>query len=199
MDNLARVDAPNVLLAAPAFRGSASRACARLLSEDSRPPPPLIGVTFRQTPDRWLAAYAERLPELPEDVWLVCAGEHVRSATGDPIDGPQGITIRTVESPGNLTKLGVALTECIPEAADGDGPAARLCFESIGTLYQHADGRTVYQFLQVLSNHVSAHDVRAHYHVDPAAIDERDFGRLETLFDAVVRVSEGDEVAVRTR
>lgn len=203
MEALATLEADNVLLAAPAFNAAAGDACARLRAGDGA----MVGVTFTHTPDQWLAAHADRSREraggLPADVWLVCVGEQVRSAaepTAPEVESGSEVRVHAVSSAGNLTRLGVTLTECLPAAASAaDAPTAALCFESAGTLFQHADAKSVCQFFQVLADHVSAHGVRAHYHVDPTAVGERDLGRLAVLFDALVDVSEAGEVAVRTR
>lgn len=203
MEPLAALDAANVLLAAPTFSEATEEVCTRLRSGDGPAGRSLVAVTLTKTPDRWLEAQAGRLPD---DACLVCVGEQARSAAGSNAETAAGtagptadLTIRTVSNPGNLTRLGVALVECLPAAAPAGGaPETALCFESVGTLFQHADAGSVFQFFQVLTNHVAASGVTAHYHVDPTAVDEREFGRLAVLFDAVVDVSEGEEVSVRT-
>lgn len=206
MESLATLDAGNVLLSAPAFNAPAGEVCARLRSGDGATDRSLIGVTFTRTPDQWVAAHTDETATSPgrlPDVWLVCVGEQARSAAQPGVttlDPQADVTVETVSHPGNLTKLGVAMTECLPAAAPADGARiASLCFESVGTLFQHADATKVCKFFQVLSDHVTAHGVRAHYHVDPAVIDERDFNRLAVLFDAVVEVSDGGDVSIRTR
>ena len=203
MEALATLDAANVLLSAPAFNAPVREVCARLRSGDATADRSLIGVTFTQTPDQWLASRFDPPAGRPPDVWLVCVGEQARSTVASDVptaDAGADVSIRTVSSPGNLTKLGVALTECLPAAAPTDSSrTASLCFESVGTLLQHANPRSVFQFFQVLTDHVSAHGVTAHYHVDPTAVSEQDFNRLAVLFDAVIELSEGGDVSVRTR
>ena len=210
MESLATLEATNVLLATPRFEGAGEQACGRLLGggDDGA----IVGVTFTRSADQWLDDYSDRLGTLPPAVWLLPVGERARSATADGVNvrtvpstsgEPPGtdteVHVRPVEHPGNLTSLGVALTECLPEAAAHGSSPARLCFGSVTTLRQHVEARSIFQFFQVLSNHVAAHEVRAHYHVDPTAMAEQDVNRLKVLFDAVVEVDEEGDCTVRQR
>lgn len=108
------------------------------------------------------------------------------------------VQIRSVESPGNLTKIGVELNEMLTDWADVDGAIA-ICFESLTPLIQYSDVENVYRFLHVLTNQVKAVDARAHYHLDPGAHDNTDVNLLLTMVDAVVEPADDGGVRIRQR
>jgi len=198
------LDDANVLLRAPAFCPGEARACADLLSAVDPERTALLGVSPTRSPDQWLSAVADRLPALPGTVWLVDVGEGRRTAAAEgPVRRRRGdvdVTVATVPNPGNLTDLGVELTRGLDAVTGAEGPTdAVMCFESAGTLYHHADDRTVYQFFHELTERVAAADVRAHYHVTRGAMDERVERHLLLLFDTVVTVAEDGGVSVDRR
>jgi hypothetical protein len=129
---------------------------------------------------------------------VVLAGEATRSAAGAASldDGPSP-RITTVSSPGDLTGLGIEISEQLEAWAD-DGNQTVVCFHTLTTLFQYVDLEPAFQFLHVLTSRVRIADARAHYHVDPAAHDERELNTMRTLFDAVVAPSD-DGWTVRTR
>ena len=105
------------------------------------------------------------------------------------------MTIKTVSGRGNLTTIGVRLTECFDEVRAEDETTA-LSFDDLSTLFQYADSRTVTQFFQVLTNHTASHDVKAHNHVHPGAVDDTELNRLKIFADAVVRPDDGGDCRV---
>lgn len=200
-DSLAgRPDVSNVLLVSPAFDREGPMACPSYLEPSDASHVSVVGVTVVSTLDEWATGVLGDLGARPEHVCVVVVGEEARSvaASGEPASLPhEGIDVKHVASPGNLTEIGVRLTECI-EAIEPDAGTFTLCFESLTALLRHADVRTVFQFLNVLTSLVESNAGFAHYHLDPEAAGELDVARLRPLFDAVVE-REGGDVTVRTR
>lgn len=194
----------SVLVATPPQHDAATEACSTLT--EIAPPSELatIAVTLSKSPDEWLDAYRSHVGSLPAHVSIVDVGEETRSAASDgghpaPFpNGPDG-SIHTVQSPGNLTQLGVRITEAFDEIAELDSELSiSLCFDSISPLLLHAEADTVFKFLTVLTGKVSADDGFGHYHIDPGAHEEATVHMLTTVFDAVIR-ADGDDLTVRTR
>lgn len=198
--------ANNILLLASPMGSSDSDACSSLLSGDTPPGMDVLSVTFNQSPDarieQWRTAGG---PIDPANLGFIVVGERVRSATAarPSAEGPDlaglGPTIASVSSPGDLTGIGIELGNFFEDWAD-DGNELRLCFHTLTTLLQYADLRSVYRFVHALTGRVRSVRGVAHYHLDPAAHDERTVNTLLALFDAVAEHGpEGDWVVRRRR
>lgn len=150
--------------------------------------PAIVVVALAGSPIRWL------------DGWQSSANAEVERATfvvddaaswtaGDPetrLDAEArpttDVSVRTVSSPGNLTDIGVKLTEVL------DGHSAQrplLCFQSLTVLLQYAPLDEVYQFLHTLVSHVDRTEATAHFHLHADAHDDDTVATLRTLFDRV--------------
>lgn len=192
MDSVSDLTANNVLLAAPSAGDREREVCGELLAAPD--PDTLVGVTTAKTPDRWLSSHLHRTAATPDEVRLVCVGEHSRSATTDATESAP-ISTSTVSDPGNLTAIGTLLSEHLAGVSSTD---AVLCLDSVSTLLHHSERQTVFQFLHVLTDLVSTNGVEAHYHLDPTAHDDQAVASVKVLVDAVITVS-GDTVEVETR
>lgn len=208
MQSLAsREDVSNILLLGSRFDAAESDYCSSLLQ--CAPPHELaaIAVSFSPCPDQLVSKFSEQLGEFPQSFHLVNAGGHTRNSDPEQLFGGDlpafvertGCSVRTVGYQGNLTELGVRITECLEEIDDLDGVrATSLCFRSLTPVLVHTDASTVLKFLQVLRGQLATHDVVGHFHLDPAAQDEEVIGLLSTAFDGIVDFT-GDEVTITTR
>ena len=194
----------SVLVAVPPEHPEAADACSTLTVVAPTADLATIGVTLSKSPDDWLDELRSYTDSLPAHVSIVDVGEGTRSTASDggqpaPFpNGPNG-TVRTVRSPGNLTQLGVRVTEALDEIAELESDLTiSLCFDSISSLLFHAETDTVFKFLTVLTGKVSADDGFGHYHIDPGAHEEATVHTLATVFDAAVE-ADGDDLTVRTR
>ncbi len=108
---------------------------------------------------------------------------------------------RYVADPGDLTGLGIAITEFL-RAADRRGLSTRLGLHSLSTVVMYAGVRPVFRFLHVLLGRVRAAGGTAVAALDTAGLDEGEYAVLAPLFDArlEVRSRDGhDEVRARGR
>jgi len=184
--------ADTVLLQATSAGDREQDLCGELLAEPA--PDTLVGVTTTETPARWCSTHLDQTTADPENAQLVCVGERTRSgARGAAESAP--ISTATVPDPGNLTKLGTLLSD--PLTGDPSADAV-LCLDSVTPLLHHSSRQTVFQFLHVLTDLVTANGVAAHYHLDPQAHDDETVASLKVLVDAVVKVSR-EAVEVETR
>lgn len=188
----------NVLVLAPTMGPSEGELCADLVFTTPPGRTNLLAVTMTQSADDRLDVWRRARGELPTRIRIVEVGGSRRSAAGasQPIDSG-GVSVANAGDPGDLTGLGIVLTETLSEWADG---AHRMvfCFHSLTPLLQHADLNRVYRFLHVLTGHLSSSGVASHFHLDPAAHDNRTVNTLKTLFDAVVE-PDGDGWSIRRR
>lgn len=193
-------NASNVLHCAPSVDGTGSDVCRRLLSADDRSA--VVGVTVTTTPDEWVRTHRLDVEGSPE-IRIVNTGDNVRSTATDTTGGENrpgaDITVSTVRHNGNLTKLGVALTESFEGLSPDGEKAIALCFDDVASLFHHADDTTVAKFFQVLTNLVAVNDAVAHYHVNPAAIGDQALNRVKISMDAVVSTPGDGDHTVQTR
>ena len=187
-------DATAILLLSSALDPGAGEACSNLLSlAPGRGRDRVLAISFTKTADDRLAT------------WESCGAGHVPAEVG-VVGGPEAVptdtscrghdadvSIATVDHPGNLTQLGVAISEYLDAWDDGDGLA--VCFHSLTTLLQYADRDCVFRFLNVLTRELADADAVAHFHMDPGAHDDETLATLVPVFDAVVE-TDGDEWTV---
>lgn len=162
--------------------------CTDLLGHQLAPDDGLVLVSFVPSADDRL----EALAALPgqRDIDLVSMGEPTESSPADAttVASPVGeATVTAIADANDLFRLGVHLGR---ELDGADGRPA-LCLHSLTALLGLSDLQRVFRFLHVLSGRVAAVDGRAHYHLDPGAVDEEALGTLRPLFDAVVAYEDG--------
>ncbi|WP_225741195.1 DUF7504 family protein [Halorussus halophilus] len=191
----------SVLLLAPSLHESTDSACLDLLSLDDPDEENLLWVTYTRSPDSCVQDWLGHAGERPDNMRFVSVGETTRSASAVSGSGgaspPGGDLVETLSSPGDLTGLGIKLSEILKEWSANDNHTV-CCFHSLTALLQYADLQTVYKFLHVLTGRFEATEVTAHFHLDPDACDTQTVSTLTSLFDTVVEFDDGDWV-VRSR
>ena len=193
-------EAHNVLLLAPPMDPCAEDGCADFLTVDAPSEEDVLYVTFVQSPDDRLESWRSRVGnERPARIGFVDVDGSTRSAVDATAGGGPAVdvTIQTVSSPGNLTDLGIKVSEYV-EAWEADGNQTVICFHSLTALLQYADLQRAFRFLHVLTGRVRTTNGFAHYHMDPSAHDPRTLNTLMTLFDGVVEW-DGEDWSVRSR
>lgn len=194
-------DSGSVLLAGDPHSHHAEDRCAALMTPATDRPLTLLYVAFTRSNGTRQPVWMNMVGDAwPTRVCIVTAG-------GDPVslipayDGsdvpPVPTTIETVSDPADLTALGVAITKCVPDT----GSNARIagCVRSLTGLLQYVELDRAYQFLDVLTSSMAGTDGRVHFHIDPAAHDERTMNTLTSIFDCVVETDGDGEPVVRTR
>jgi len=144
--------------------------------------------TERSAPDV-RAALADRGGDGEGSVAVVdCAG-------GEREDHP---TTRRVDSPADFTAAGVAASELLGDL-ERDRERVRVGVDSVTGLLAHADAKTVFRFLHVLTGRIAAADAVGFATVDETAHDDQTVTTIRQLYDGLVEVRGGDDPAVRVR
>lgn len=189
------VNHPQTLLLAGRFAPVAERAWADQLDGLPSAPRALLTLSF-DDPDDVVDRWRARLRAPPETFGILGVEEFTRTAVG--AGGPQAaapgpVSIRTVSDPGNLTDLGIQLTEFLDDAARQYSPGEVLvAVENVSTLLQYTDLERTYRFVHVLTNCVRGHGVPVLCHMDPAAHDDQTVATFTGLFDRRVTVEDGE-------
>jgi len=179
-----------------------SGACLDLFTPEPPGDARVLVVSYTKPADRWLAEWREHVGVPPADVAVVSVGGASRSATAQQGGAGTGAgaaqPVEVVESPEDLTGLGIALGQQLSTWAGASDDPIVVCFDSTTALLQYADLQRTFRFLHVLAGRVAGQGAQVHYHLDPTAVDDRAVAALTSLFDASVRYDDGDR-AVRTR
>ena len=192
-------DAANLLVLAPTMDESARRAYYEEIVPDRPMGHDVLAVEYRRSPDEWLDEWRRYAGTSPRRAAVVSVDDLTRSTVAATASGSDGVTpvgsnaVVCVERPDDLTGLGIRIHQCLDEF---EGPRTVITIDSLTVLLQYVETREAFRFLHVLTNRVAGADAVAHYHMDPAAHDDRTIAILGSLFDAVAEYAgeaAGDE------
>jgi KaiC/GvpD/RAD55 family RecA-like ATPase len=171
----------NLLITGPAMSGKRQLAF-ELLAPDPAAADPIVVMTTDDPAPRIRTQFEDR------DVRLDPSAFRVVDASGAP--GDDDPAIHRVNSPADLTGMGVAFTK----AVDGLGTPdrLRLGFVSISTLLQYVDAERAFSFLHVLSRRTSAAGYLGVYTMDPTTHEDRFVNVVTSIFDAAIELREED-------
>jgi hypothetical protein len=175
----------NVLLLAPSLGSAGSDACTRLLAQTPAAETSVLSITYTRSPAEVVERYREAAGDDPVRGGIVTVGE------ADPSVDSSAWAARGIENPGDLTGIGIELSELLSGIANAaeDGHIA-VCFDSLTSLLQYADLQRAFRFLHVVTGRVKTVGGVGHYHIDPEAHDQQTLATLKGLFDAVVEVED---------
>lgn len=170
-------EARTVLLLGPSHDGAVSDGCRSLVHGGD--PDHVAVVSLSRSLREWLEWWTREGSAPPGDLAFV--------TTGDPgSDVPAGVSVERVSSPNDLTALGIRVADHLDQWGER-GVRPSLCFDSLTVLLQYVDVETAYRFVHVLTTRIANTDARAHFHLDPRTLDERELPTLESVFSTVAR------------
>lgn len=200
--------ASNILLLAPALNPGEAEACGDILTTSDATKRNVLAATYTQSASAWAAEYERHVGDLPDQLAIVSVGETTRSTgqaqSPQPNAFPRGPVVEAVESPSDLTGLGIRISEFLKEwdtdKWNGGAPQTAFCFDSVTAMLQYTDLQRAFRFLHTVTGRISQSGAVGHYHLTPDAHDDKTVSTLYSLFDAVVEVTEdSDEWTVKTR
>lgn len=182
----------NVLLVADPVADD-TRTCVRLSGGSDPDDLAIVAVDYTRTLDEWEERWRETAGSLPAHAVLISIGEETFAEELAPTRG-SGESVEVVESPQDLTGLGINLGERLTELEDvrweTGASRAALCVDSLTLLFQYVGFDRGFRFLHELTREVGETNVAAHYHLTADAIEPAKVARLSELFDSVVEVSD---------
>lgn len=195
--------ASNILLSASTLNPAETDACMAVLQWTATDGMNVLAVTYDRAPPRWLSDFRTHVTDDPDWLRIISVNETPRGVAriADRSVLADERQVGLVESPRDLTGLGIQITECLHSIGDGTGddgtPGSVLCFDSVTALLRLFDLQQAFRFLHVLTQQVASLGVTAHYHVHPDAVGDRELQTIQPLFDALVTVNDdGVEDAV---
>lgn len=186
-------DAANVLFLAPS--DAVAESCLELFVPADPSETRVLGVTYTQSADRWLETWRAQVETAPADLSVASVGSSTRSAAAAAPGSdsrPTGRVVQTVESPEDLTGLGITLGQQLSTWAEESDAPIVVCFDSLTVLLQYVDLQRAFRFLHVLSGRAASMGANVHYHLDPTTVDSQTLATLTSLFDATFRYEDGE-------
>ncbi|WP_338741291.1 DUF7504 family protein [Haloplanus salilacus] len=130
---------------------------------------------------------------LPAGFGLVTFAEFTRSAAPADTAGGQparrsvsggDITLTSMANPGNLQRLGTAVTLYLDDWADSDRETV-VYVDALSPLIKENDVESAFQFLHLLTRSVEHSGAALVVRLDPDAVEDRTANTLQPLFDHV--------------
>lgn len=194
-------DSTVVLLLAPGFSEHEDSVCFDLLSVTNPNQQNVLFFTFTQSPADRLQAWQTWIGNTPPtEATIVSVGEESRSAgfSTDLISPDSQLSIETVANGGDLTKLGIVLTNQLGQWNKNTDQTV-VCFHSLTTVLQYVELDRLFRFLHVALQRLRTADAIAHFHLDPSAHDQQTVNTLGQLFSAVVEIDQDGEQTIKRR
>lgn len=143
----------------------------------------VVEITYSQSPWAVYDSWCERLGHSPRRLFVVSLDSQRRRFEREMQSLPPGVVALSV-TPYDLTELGMRWQRCLRllDRAEGD---VVVELDSITSMLQFANVRTVYRFLHMVTGQVREIGASAQFHVDPAAHEERTIHLLQTTMDEV--------------
>lgn len=154
-------------------------------------------ISLRQSAEDRRDAFLAGVESEPANLGVISSSDEDRQRqTGrqqDPEEASSGMVVKVVGDPGDLTRLGITISNVI-SSWEGNDNQTVVCFDSMSTLLQYADLQRVFRFVHVLQGRLGNVDAKTHYHLNPDAHDSQTEATIRSLFDGVVTVSEAGEL-----
>jgi hypothetical protein len=186
----------NVLVAGPVMTGKRDLLLSLVGAGDATDRGNVL-VTTRQDAETMAGAFRRLAGPVPDDRLSIVDCVSRANGFGRTREQPSR---RYVTDPGDLTGIGIALTEYLRGFDDDDVPA-RVGLHSLSTTLMYADLRRVFQFVHVLTGRIATSEFVGVFAIDSTVPDSHDLEILKQPFDALVEVRDtetgGREVRVR--
>lgn len=191
LDTSAVPDGSNLLVVGPAMTGKRELLYDVLAADRSATRATGL-VTTRKPADQVAMAYRERHPGVHSLAIVDCVTRQQGFSGGQTTRER-----RFVSSAGDLTGIGIALTEFMHLFdEDPDVESASIGMHTLSTLLMYADARRVFQFLHVLTGRVASSEFLGGFVLD-TPVPDASLGVLKQTFDGLVEVRDVEDTGAR--
>ena len=160
----------------------------------------VLCITYRDSPGTVVTRWQNHTDVTPAKWGIIVMGDQAQSAeTGSaPPSGAQaGPRVEAVTDPGDLTALGITLSQYL-ERWTGDEHPFAVCVDSVTALLQYVDEQIAFRFMHMATTRFRAANAVGHFHLDSDAHSDRTIAEFKSIVDTVVDVS-GKETTVLQR
>ena len=192
------MDATSVLLLGPTGNSVSDAICSRFLVGEGGPRD-VIFVTFDESPGERISVCNRADGWQGGEIGFIEVGRGNRNTAtvSETTKSPGGgsITIKQVSRPGDLSKLGIVISQLLAEFETTPRRTV-LCFHTLSALHNQIGTKTLFRFLNTLQGRLRASDAIGHYHMNPDLHDEIVIETLRPIFDSIVEYSTDGELRI---
>lgn len=184
----------SVLVAGPVMTGKRTLHL-RLLAKAGSDPAPTVLVTTRKSADAAVSSFRDVVGPIDDDDLAV-----VDTTGTEAFRSRQrvGANRRYVSSPGDLTGIGIGITEFMRRFYHRGTPG-QVGLHSLSTMLMYTEFRRLFQFLHVVVGRIESSDFCGVFVIDDSALDDREWQILLQLFDSVVETRDAGSRQLRVR
>ncbi len=190
-------DASDVLFeASRGDGGSEADTCQPFFSMDSSSDQNVLLISLRQSAEDRRQAFLAGADGEPANMAIISSSDKDRQRQSGRHGGgaSSGMTVKVVDDPGDLTRLGITISNVLSSWQDNHHQTL-VCFDSVSTLLQYAELQRVFRFIHVLQGRLGNIGARTHYHLNPDAHDSQTEATMRSLFDGVITVSASGDLS----
>ena len=181
-DVLAEVEpGTNILVAGPAMSGK-RQLMLRALAQGADVGEGSVIVTSRDSAEEIIDSFQGHLTDT--DVYLRII-DCVSSQGGTEQESD---IVLTVNSPGDLTGIGIEFSEIAQNAEATGVERLRIGFHSLTPLLMYVDLQRLFRFLHVFTSQIQSRDWLGLFAIDPESHDEQVVNTISQLFDGMIEI-----------
>lgn len=184
----------SVLVLSPTLDDETDRKCTDLLTLDQPEETHVLWITMHEPPQDRIDIWEHHCDTLPVTGAVIGIGTDmdIQRNTTSPRLGGEQVPVSRINSPQDLTKLGVAVVDQLEEWSGSDTDDIVICFHSLSTFLQYVDLQKAFKFLHALTVKIPRHGAIAHFHMDPEVHDDKTISTLLPLFRSVAEYESGE-------
>lgn len=177
------------------MNAESTRTCMELLDIEPPDETNLLYVTCTPSTEKKLTGWCSHVDDdPPANVGVIKIGDEfadVSNRTALEPMSPEAITMTTISSPTDLTRIGMALEKQLTTWSDeSDANQIVVCLHSITMLLQYTSVKSLFRLLHVFTSRLSNAGAVAHYHMNPGAHDDQTLNLLLELFDVALKLDD---------
>ncbi|WP_459191308.1 RAD55 family ATPase [Halosimplex sp. J119] len=179
----------NILISGPAMSGKEDVALS-MLADGAREGQGSLVVTTGDRAEGVLDGFLDRAPDAdPSLVSVVdCRGDGSRRGEATA----SGSYVYHVSSPGDLTGIGIGITECLEYLHNNGADSGRFALTSLSTMLTYTDRKTVFKFCHVLSSRFDSAGYLGLFTIDSSAHDDQTLQVIKQAFDGMIEIRDED-------
>ena len=176
----------NILVAGPAMSGK-RQLVLRALAQGASDGDGSVIVTSRDPAEDVIEEFQGYLTDT--DVYL----RVIDSVSSQGGNGQGSDVVHSVNSPGDLTGIGIEFSEIARNAESSGVDDLRIGFDSLTPLLMYVELQRLFRFLHVFTSQIQSRDWLGLFAIDPDSHDEQVVNTISQLFDGMIEIRLPDD------
>ncbi|WP_332899372.1 RAD55 family ATPase [Haladaptatus sp. CMSO5] len=174
----------NILIAGPPMSGKQDLALS-ILAQGATDGEGSVIVSTDRSADSINEEFTKRVPNLNHDSFGIVESRESGGTAKEEF-------VHSVASPGDLTGIGIGISQFMQRFNQSGITQTRLALDSISTLLSYVEVRTVFKFCHVLTARLEAVGYLGVFTLDTGAHDEQAVNTIKQVFDGMIELRESD-------